>query len=299
MNTRSHESAGGLTATGVTVLGLAVNAALGVAKVLAGILWHSQTIFADGLHSLSDLASDVAVLAGLRVSGRPADEDHRYGHRRAMTLATAVLALLLMGATAFIGYHALQDLLARVSPPIQASLPLAIAVVSIVSKEWLYRLTLRVGRRAGDTSVVANAWHHRGDAWSSVAAAAGLAAVAFGGQRWHFVDHVTALVLGVVLAVIAYRILGQAIAELMDRAPSRATIRRIEQAVLATDGVRGFHALRARRLGGMVEMDIHVQVDPLLTVRRGHDIARDVRSQVEAACPDVVSVIVHVEPAEA
>ena len=282
----------------VTWLGLVINLALSTAKLLAGWLCYSSAIFADGLHSLSDCLTDVAVLGGLRISGQPADESHRYGHHRATTLVTAALSLVLLAAAGFVAYQAIRDLPGG-QTQVRAGLPLGLAILSILLKEGLYHLTIRSGRRAGDASLVANAWHHRSDAWSSVAAAAGLTAVLIGGPRWHFLDHLTAAILASFLAVVAWRILRPAVAELMDRAPSREEMQRIEQAVAATRGVRSFHAFRARHLGGKVEMDIHVQVDPDLTVRDGHDIAHEVRRQIMDCCPNVLSVIVHVEPAEA
>ncbi len=285
---------------GITVLGLVGNVALSAAKVLTGIFCYSQTIFVDGLHSASDSATDIAVLAGLRISGRPADASHHYGHRRAMTLVTAVLALVLLGAGAYVGYRAILGIRepAGSASKVRPELPLAMAILSIVVKEAMYQVTVRVGRRVGDMSLVANAWHHRSDAFSSVAAAAGLAAMAIGGHKWHFLDHLTALVLSAFLAVVAWRIVREAVEELMDRAPSRETLRRIQQSVAGTRGVRSFHAIRARRLGGKVDMDIHVQVDPELTVRQGHEIAAEVRRHVMESCPEVLSVIVHVEPPE-
>ncbi len=299
MSTDTSQLAEGVSPAGVTLLGLAVNVLLSTAKIVAGLVCCSQAILADGLHSLSDLVTDIAVLTGIRISSRPADERHHYGHRRAMTLVTAVLGIMLLVAAGIVGYRALREFTVKLPPPIRATLPLVLAVVSVLVKELLYRLTVRVGRRFGDMSVVANAWHHRSDALTSIVAAAGLTAVMIGGQKWRFLDSATALVLGAFLAVVAWRILRDATGELMDRAPAPATLAEIRSAVEATDGVRGFHAFRARRLGERVEMDIHVLVDPELTVRNGHDIASDVRRQVEQRCPDVANVIVHVEPSDA
>ena len=283
------------TAAGVTLLGGVVNVLLSAAKLAVGVICHSQSIFVDGLHSLSDLATDLAVLAGIRISRRPADSDHHYGHRRAMTLVTALLGLALLGAAGVVGYRAVMSF--RQTPaPLQPMLPLIAAGVSIVLKELLYHITVRVGRRTQDTSVVANAWHHRSDAFSSIAAAAGLSAAAVGGAKWHFADHLAAFVLASFLVVVAWRIFRGAAGELMDRAPSRRVMGQIQQAVADTSGVRSFHAFRARQLGGKVEMDVHVQVDPELTVRQGHDIASTVRARVTESCPEVQTVIVHIEP---
>ena len=298
MTSQAGKSSGSLTPTGVTIMGVIANTVLGGSKLLAGLLFNSQAILADGLHSISDLATDLAVLAGIRISSRPADESHHYGHRRAMTLTTALLGLGLLAAGGLVGYGALRTFTEDIPPPVRAILPLALAVASVVIKEALYHLTVRVGRRARDTSVVANAWHHRSDAMTSVAAAAGLTVVLIGGKKWHFMDHATALVLACFLAVVAWRILREAAADLMDRAPSQAVTDEIQQAIAQTSGVRSFHAFRARKLGEMVEMDIHVQVDGDIAVSRGHDIATEVRQRVEDCCPNVISVIVHVEPFE-
>ncbi|KKK96478.1 hypothetical protein LCGC14_2662370, partial [marine sediment metagenome] len=285
--------------TSVTWLGLAINAVLATGKMLTGWLCYSQAIFADGLHSLSDCVTDVAVLAGIRIADRPADEQHPYGHRRAITLVTAVLGLGLLAAACLIGYRAMRTMAVRTPVPIRVALPLALAIASVLIKELLYRLTARVGRRTGDTSVMANAWHHRTDAFSSIAAAAGLTAVAVGGEKWHFMDHATAIVLASFLILVGVRILRLAAEEIMDRAPDQTMLDEIARAVAATDGVLSFHAIRARSVGDKVEMDVHVQVDPESTVRTGHAIASDVRNAVQQCCPDVVTVIVHIEPTEA
>jgi len=286
-----------LTPRRVTWLGLIANAALAVLKVSAGVVCHSQTILADGLHSGSDLVTDVAVLASLRVSRRQPDSDHHYGHRRVSTLAGLFVGSALLLAA---GWIVASAILTYGDPHVQLrpAVPLALAVVSIIIKEVLFHLTRRVGRRTSDLALMANAWHHRTDAFTSVAAAAGLAGVAFGGARWAFLDHLTAVVLAAFLLVVAVRIIRQAASELVDRAPAAATLAGIQRAVAATEGVKSFHAFRARETGGKVEMDIHVQVDPELTVREGHDIATAVRQRVMESNPNVVNVIVHIEPVE-
>ena len=288
-----------LSPRAVTWVGLVANVALSAAKMAAGAACASQAIFADGLHSLSDCATDIAVLAGIRISRRPADEGHPYGHRRAVTLVTALLGLVLLGAAVLVGVQAIFTFAEKHPNGIRPAVPLAMAIASVVIKEVLYRITVRIGRKAGDMSVVANAWHHRSDAFSSIAAAAGLTAVLIGGPKWQFMDHATALILASFLIVVAVRILRQAVQELMDRAPDAEIMVRIRDAVGATEGVRDFHAIRARRLGSKVEMDVHVLVDPDLTVAEGHDIATNVHDAVVETCPDVLNVVVHIEPTDA
>ncbi|MFW6133187.1 MAG: cation diffusion facilitator family transporter [Planctomycetota bacterium] len=283
---------------GATVgwLGAGVDAGLTGIKLAVGAAAGSQALIADGLHSASDLVTDAAVLAGLRVSRRPADREHHYGHRRISTLVGLFIGVVLFGAGLWIAYNALASL--RVGgATVRGTLAFYVALAAVPVKEALYHVTHHVGRRQRDLSLQANAWHHRTDALTSVAAATGLAAATFAGPDWAFVDAVTALVLAAFLLLVSVRIARRSAWELVDSAPSQATVQAIEQAVAATAGVRSYHAFRARQVGGQVEMDIHVQVDPELTVRQGHDIASSVRRRVQDSAPDVAQVVVHVEPA--
>lgn len=286
-----------LTPMSVTVGSIVTNCVLTAVKVFAGLVCHSQTILADGLHSASDLVTDVAVLAGLKVSQKPADVTHHYGHRRVATLVAMFVGSTLLLAGAWIAYSAVMNLHGS-PPPISAGVPFWIAVAAVPIKELLFQVTRHVGRRENDLSLLANAWDHRSDAFSSIAAAIGLGGVLLGGPNWHMLDSLTALVLSAFLVVIATRILICSAAELIDQAPGERTLQRVKAAIAQTHGVLDFHAVRARRVGGKVEMDVHVQVKPSLTVREGHDIATDVKRAVIAADADVVEVIVHVEPTE-
>ena len=281
----------------VTSVGMAANMVLACAKISAGLLFASQTILADGLHSASDLITDVAVLAGLRVSDRPADESHHYGHRRVATLVAMVVGVSLVVAALVIGYRAILTLRSD-GGPVRSLWPLCLAAVSIPVKEVLFRITRHVGRRTSNLSLMANAWHHRSDAFTSVAAFVGLGAVAIGGAEWRFLDQITALVLSAFLIVAATRFIVASTSELIDRAPAADALARIEQAVANTDGVQSFHAFRARQVGGRIAMDVHVQVDGELTVHRGHAIASEVRSSITEADNNVIEVIVHVEPSQ-
>jgi cation diffusion facilitator family transporter len=247
------------------------------------------------VHSLSDLLTDVAVLAGLRVSGKPADTDHHYGHLRVTTLVTMFVGAALLATAAWIAFRGIITL-RESHEPVRAVLPFWVAIVSVFSKEALYQMTVRVGRRVGDASIVANAWHHRSDSWTSIAAAAGLAGVALGGPSWAFLDHVTAVVLASFLLVIGAKILYDAAGELVDRAPDARTQAAIEAIVATTEGVRGYHAVRARRIGGKVAVDIRIHVGPELTVREGHDVATLVTRRLLECEHNVIEVVVHIEP---
>ncbi len=286
-----------LTPRSVTWGSIVVNALMTAAKITAGFLSGSHAIFADGLHSASDMATDVAVLTGLRVANKPADRSHRYGHRRATTLAAMCVGAILLMAGGWIAVSSIRRL-QEGATSIDAGLPFWVALASVPVKELLFRATRLVGRRENDLSLLANAWHHRTDAFTSIAAAAGLAGVLLGGPKWRLLDSLTGLVLSAFLMLVAIRIIRTSAGEMMDRAPSDETLAGIERAVGKTQGVRSYHAIRARQVGGKVEMDIHVQVAPELTVREGHDIASQVKHAAMAADPSVVEVIVHIEPAQ-
>jgi cation diffusion facilitator family transporter len=294
--TDAPDMPGRLSARGVTWLGLAVNAGLAVMKVAAGTVLRSQTLIADGLHAASDLTTDLATLLALGISHRPPDHLHPYGHRRMGTMIGFGIGLALGGAACWVFYRSMMLLGGRASQPIVAPWAVAIVAVTIPVKEILYRMTIRIGRKTNDLTVKANAWHHRSDAFTSLAATIGLAGVAIGGEDWAFLDAMTALVLSAFLLVIGVRIIGRAAAELVDRAPAEATQEAIRQVVADTAGVTTFHALRAREIGGRVAVDVHVQVDARLTVCEGHDIARAVKARVREADPAVMEVMVHIEP---
>lgn len=286
---------------GVTLMGLGANLVLASSKVLAGVALGSQAILADGLHGATDMLTDLSVLTGLGVSDKPADESHPYGHGRVSTLVALLVGLMLAGLAVYVGGKALvtlPEILRRPPAQTRSPLPLILAALTIPIKEVLYRLTAAVARRSRDMSLRANAWHHRSDAFTSAAAAAGLGGIWLGGSDWAFLDPLTAMVLGTFLLVGAGRIVWDSAAELIDSAPAEAAVARIRGAIASTPGVREFHALRAREVGGQITMDVHVMVDPDLSVREGHDIAGRVKRVVMDAEDDVTEVVVHIEPAD-
>ncbi len=274
---------------------MVTNIVLTITKIAFGLLFNSTAIIADGFHSGSDLASDIAVLWGIPAARRPADADHQYGHSRYETIVTMVVGFLLIGAALWVAIESIATMSVRHSGP-TSWLPFWAAVATIVLKEPLYWLTRRVGMRHHNASVVANAWHHRADSLAALAAGIGIAVATAGGPRWAFVDHLTAVVLAAFLFIMGLNIVRGAMQELSDRAPDPAVEDRIHSAITAINGVVGFHACRARRSAGVIDMDVHVQVAPDITVRAGHDIATAVEEAVQKAVPEVSDVVVHVEP---
>jgi cation diffusion facilitator family transporter len=279
----------------VTLGGMVANLLLSAGKILAGVLFSSKTILADGVHSLTDLVSDIAVLGGLYMGDQPADARHPYGHRRVFTLVAMFIGVGLLVAAGWIGYGAFESL-HHPAEPIRGPWPLVMALLTIPLKEVLFRWTRRAGQTSGNPALLANAWHHRTDVLTSLAAAAGIAGAMLGGSRWMMLDGITAIILSAFLLVESVKMVHEAAQELIDRAPGEGDLASIGEIVQATDGVDSFHGIRGRTLGGKLELDLHIQVDPHMSVEHGHEIASAVRRRISAAHPDVQEVIVHVEP---
>jgi len=274
-----------------------INILLVLGKVGAGIISTSSAIIADGLHSLSDLASDIPVLWGISAAKQPPDEDHHYGHSRYETITALFVGILLIGAALFVAGQAIITL-SQHHAGLRNWLPFYMALASIILKELLYWWTRAVGRRFHNTALIANAWHHRSDAFTSIAAALGIAGALLGGERWAFLDHLTAVLLASFLIYIGIRIIRQSLKKLTDRAPGPEVVAQLHQAITQIPGVRSFHAFRARHsgAGNRIEMDVHIQVDPEISVRAGHEIANQVEKEIRRSNPDVTTVVVHIEP---
>ncbi len=276
----------------VTWLGVWVNAILVAAKAAGGILGGSQALLADALHSLSDLASDAAVLFALRFSGQPADQSHPYGHGRMETAAAFFVGLILLLAGVFLLYRVAGDL--WIPRPYQLNfLALPFIVLAVLLKEVLYRVTFRVGRRTANLALLANAWHHRSDAFSSIATLAGVALALLGYWR---ADAVAAAAVAGLVIWAGLRVGREALDVLVDAAPPEEMLERIRGAIKEVDGVRNVHALRTRRVGAHLFVDVHIQVDPELTVAAGHAIAHQGEESLLERVEEVSDVNIHVEP---
>lgn len=278
----------------VTWIGIVLNLALAAAKFVLGILGASQALVADAVHSLSDLGTDAMVIVGVHYWARPPDANHPYGHRRIETLITAAIGLALGLIAIVLAYRALIGLHSgeAVPPKIVA---LAGAGLSILLKEALFRWTVAAGQRIKSSSLIANAWHHRTDALSSVPVFITIAVAAYE-PRWAFIDHLGAFVVSLFIVHAAWRIVAPAFAELIDSGASQEVQDRIMRIALAVDGVRSVHAVRTRRMGSMLYIDLHVMVDAQMTVEAGHEISHVVKQELLDKGPDVGDVIVHLEP---
>jgi cation diffusion facilitator family transporter len=279
----------------VTWISIGVDLGLALLKFTLGSLAGSSAIIADGVHSLSDLGTSAGVLLGVNYWSAPADEEHPYGHSRIETLVTAGIGLMLVLAACLIAYDALAKMRrpATLVPP--GKIAIVAAAVSIVVKEWLYRWTAKVGQRAKSPACIANAWHHRADALGSVPALIAVA-VASINPRWAFVDHVGALVVSLFILRTAWTIIVPALADLTDRGASAQDVALLRAIVYGVEGVRTAHRLRTRRSGTSIFVDVHIEVDGGLTVRDGHHISEEVRHALLRSGPNVVDVVVHLEP---
>ena len=278
-----------------TLLAVLVNASLILFKFLCGVFGHSQALIADAAHSVSDLFTDMVVLFGFRIGRKAPDEKHHFGHARIETLASAIVAVAIIGTALYLGIGATWNVY-RHTEYHPTWLALVGAGVSITLKEALYRYSVKVGRRIKSPLIVANAWHQRSDALSSVAVLLGVAGAQIR-PSWHVLDSYAALVVSFFIIKVGLGILWSAARELTDTAPQQETLTRIRECALRVDGVIGFHDLRARTLGGVFQMEVHIVVDGQLAVIAGHRIAKEVERCLVEEISEIESIIVHVDPA--
>ena len=274
--------------------GLLTNALLVLVKFVAGIVGHANALVADAVESSADIFSSLIVWMGLSIAARPADEDHPFGHGKAEPIAAAVVSLMLLGAAVGISIMAIREILRPHLLP--APFTLFVAAAVIIVKEMLYQRVSRVGREVGSTVIAADAWHHRADAVSSLAAFIGISIALLGGPGWEAADDWAALVAAILVAVNGIRTLRPAIAGLMDEAPDRTVKQRAMEAAADVDGVRSVENLNVRSSGLGFYVDLHVKADPAMSLEAAHEIAARVKYAILAAIPNVVNVLVHMEP---
>ena len=279
----------------VTLVGLIVNLLLFGFKLTAGIIGTSQAVVADAVHSLSDCTTDLAIIVGAHYWSQPADKNHPYGHARLETLVTIFIGVILLAAALGLGWNAIETLHDKHSKP-PGWIALIAAAASILCKECVYQWTARAGRRVKSAALTANAWHHRTDAISSVPVvlAVGAAVIV---PSWTFLDHVGAVVVSLLIFHAALKIIWPGIQELIDSGAPAETYEKIRAIALQNPRVREVHKIRTRYVSHSLQVDLHVLVDGQLTVSEGHYIAGDVKGRILEEGPDVVDVVVHVEPA--
>ena len=276
--------------TRVTWIGSATNLFLAAMKFVAGILGNSSALVSDAAHSLSDFGSDAVVLAGLKISAKPKDESHQYGHGKVETTAAVIVGVMLAAAGFYLFWSGVRGLYEdrRTNP---GYLALAAALVSIVVKEILFRVTDRIGRRERRASVIANAWHHRSDALSSVAAFAGIGGNMLGVP---FADLIASVAVSLFVIRAGTMITWNAYKDLVDTAVEGHLIDQMKTIISSSSGVLGFHKLRTRKVGGAILVDLHLLVGGNMTVKDSHDIADRIEHRLMTEL-DVHDVTIHVE----
>ncbi len=284
----------------VTLVGSVVNFVLVVLKFLAGVLGHSSAMIADAVHSLSDFVTDVIVLIFVRISAKPQDEGHDYGHGKFETLATAIIGIVLFG----VGLKLLWDGGEKIigfyfrDEPLQSPGTIALwaALLSIVAKEVLYRYTVRVGRQQHSQSLIANAWHHRSDALSSIGTAIGVGGAILLGPSWNVLDPIAAVVVSVLIMRVAIQLILPAVNELLEKSLPAETEQEILQIIAQTPEVSHPHGLRTRSLGNGCAIEVHIRVDPQMSVAHAHELTREIEQRLRQRFGQETHIMLHVEP---
>jgi cation diffusion facilitator family transporter len=274
--------------------GIVASLGLGLIKLIGGWQGHSFALISDAVHSLGDAVTSSALLGALILSQRPPDPDHPYGYTRAETVAGSSAALLLILSAFAVGWQALASFTQEYEEP--KGYTLAIAALSAVLKEGLYRYNSRVARRVGSSALKASAWDHRLDALSSLAVLGGVALAKWGGPRFHLADHAAALVVAGIILWVGVRLFWDNLHELMDQQADSDLVQRVRHEALSIPGVLGVEKLLMRKTGLEYLVDIHVEVDPDMTVRESHGIAHRVKDHVMKRVELIKYVLVHIEP---
>jgi cation diffusion facilitator family transporter len=278
-------------------LSIAVNFALAAVKIVTGVVGSSYALVADGIESSLDVVSSLVVWSGLRIARRPPDRSHPYGHGKAESMAAVLVSALLLGAAVLIAVQSVAEIRTPQHAPAWYTLPVLVGVV--VLKETMFRLSSRAGRGLNSTSLQADAWHHRSDALTSVAAFVGISVALVGGEGYEPADDWAAVAACAVVAFNAFRLLRPALDEVMDAAVPEETQREIRALAGSEDGVVAVEKCRVRKSGLGLLMDIHIEVDPGISVREGHAIGHRVADRLKASRLPILDVVVHVEPAPA
>lgn len=278
----------------VTVIGAVVNLILAIFKFVIGTIGNSKALVADAVHSISDLVTDIIVLLGLHFGNLPADQDHHYGHKKIETVAEIALGLFLIIVAVKLAYDSGAALwFKKIVRP--KSITIVAAIVSVISKELLYRWTKKVGQRLKSGVIIANAWHHRTDAYSSIAVLVGLVFTRIS-SALVFMDALASLVVSVMILKVALGIASGGFKRIIDTAPPTHYIEETMKLISNYPGVKNPHKLKMRYIGDAIYIEVHIEVEPDISVKQGHDIAAGVKHMIKNHHKNVIDVIVHVEP---
>jgi cation diffusion facilitator family transporter len=292
----SNSSAGNLqTGARIALVGLVINALLAAIKITAGVLGNAYVLIADGIESAADVGGSVVIWGGLRYAARPPDETHPYGHGKAEPLAAVVVSLGVLAAALGLAIQSVREIfMPRYGP---APFTLIVLFVVVVVKELLYRRVIRLGQEVESNAVKTDAWHHRTDAMTSIAAFIGISIALLGGEKWRTADNWAALFACALIGANGIRLLFPSLREVMDTAPRGPIISTIRRAAEAVPGVVEVEKCLVRKMGLIFYVDLHIGVNEKITVREGHYIAHEVKRSIQESDSRIADVLVHVEPA--
>lgn len=299
MNSATHPqpAAGGLqTGARVALLGLVINIALAIIKIVAGLLGNAYVLIADGIESGLDVGGSVIIWGALKFAARPPDATHPYGHGKAEPFAAIVVSVGVLAAALGLAISSVRELfLPRHGP---APFTLIVLIVAVVVKETMYRYVARIGRNAESTAIQTDAWHHRTDALTSIAAFIGISVALIGGDAWQSADDWAALFACALIGANGYRLLRPALYEILDTAPRGEIVELVNKAAASVKGVVRIDKALVRKMGLSFYVDLHVEVDGEMSVREGHHIAHEVKRTIQKSDPRIADVLVHIEPAK-
>lgn len=286
----------------VTIVGSLVNFLLVVFKFFAGIMGHSAAMLADAVHSLSDFVTDIIVIAFVRISSKPEDEGHDYGHGKYETLATAIIGIILL----FVGFGifwngatSIYDFLNGASLPEPGMLAFIAALISIVSKEILYQYTIFKGKKLNSQAVLANAWHHRSDALSSIGTAIGIGGAILLGSHWRVLDPIAAVIVSFFIMKVSVQLLIPCVEELLEKSLPAEVEEKIQETILSFPGVSSPHHLRTRRIGNYYAIEVHVRMNGKIPLEEAHRTATAIENKLKEQFGRGTHIGIHVEPEKA
>ena len=283
----------------ITIWGAVVNIALTVAKIVAGVVGRSAAMIADGIHSLSDLLSDIVVLVFTHISSKGKDRKHSFGHGKFETLATLIVSVILVVVGAKLMSGGIKSIISVIKGnviPKPGYIALIAAVLSIVSKEILYKVTVKVGKEVNSPVVVANAWHHRSDALSSIGALLGIGGAIILGDKWTVLDPIASCCISIAIIVIAVKMALPSLSELLETSLPEDIEAEIVRTASEISGVRDIHELKTRRNGISFIIDAHITVDPSISIVEAHDIATNVEEALQLKYGNETQISIHMEP---
>jgi cation diffusion facilitator family transporter len=283
----------------VTIVGFFVNLGLAVGKIIAGIIGKSGAMFADGIHSLSDFVTDIIVLVFVKFSSKDLDDDHKYGHGKFETFATMLISFALLVVGLGIFWSGFQKVMLVYKGEIieqPGIIALMAALVSIASKEALFWYTIKTGKGVDSQAVVANAWHHRSDAFSSIGTALGISGAIFLGEKWRILDPVAGIIVSIFIIKVAWELAKPSVKELLESSLPEETENEISDLIKNVEGVKNFHKLKTRKIGNTYAIEAHVRVDKDLSVEASHNIASEIEKLLREKFGIQTHIGIHIEP---